>query len=227
MPAAPTYVDGSYSAAFAVSLPVFEAPLPHTSAVLVLRQQWCIALASYSALALNTAHPDYSDYKLVSEGHQVDLGAGVVQWERVYAKVPDTYSEYGGQYTYLFPGFWGQSGININHIEGREPFSENVPTKIEYEFILVGTGGSYSDEFNVPVETPTQYFRSVGSKEVVNILGDSPPLAVATDPRRSVYENMVADDAVSRTSFSITVEVRMERWLGNIWRKSTIKVKAL
>jgi len=63
----------------------------------------------FAALALNTVHPsggltpDYSTFRLVSEGDRRDMTGGVVRWPRQYAIVPDTYSDFE-TYPYSFIG---------------------------------------------------------------------------------------------------------------------------
>jgi len=222
------YTDGTYTTAAAISAPVFEAPFRHTSELLILRQNFCIAQSSYAALALNTAHATYSDYKLVSEGAQTDLGEGIVEWERTYAKVPSTFTEPGGQYAYHFIGLSGTFGPGIESATGRERFTRNVPTLMEHTFHIVGSGQTYTSADLIPLPAVTKYYYALSSAEELetDYLYDDPPATSPTVPTRAEYLDLIDDDtAVS--SYSIIIESQLERWMGNIWRQSTLKTKAL
>jgi len=222
------YTDGTYTTAAATSAPVFEAPLPHTSELLVLRQRFCIAQSSYAALALNTAHGTYSDFKLVAEGAQTDLGEGIVEWERAYAKVPSTFTEPGGQYAYTFIGLSQGEFGEIVAAQGRYPFSRNVPTIMEHTFHIVGSGKTYTSAELIPLPAVTKYYYALSEEQelVTEYLYDSPPATSPTVPTRAEYLDLITDDAAV-DSYSIIIESQLERWMGNIWRQSTLKTKAL
>lgn len=94
----PAYTDGSVlTTAAPAGIPVFQSPIPLTTAKYVFTQEWR-GPVDQSAVALNTPHPssgdtpDYSSYLLVSEGPRRDLGGGEVQWTRTYAQIPASYS---------------------------------------------------------------------------------------------------------------------------------------
>ena len=68
--------------------------------------------ASYAPLALDTVYPAAGSYGvpssptyyLVAEQGQTDLGGGMMQWDRVYARIPTSWSE-GEEFAYTFPAF--------------------------------------------------------------------------------------------------------------------------
>ena len=68
--------------------------------------------ASYSPLPLNTAYtaagsygvPTGATYYLVGEENFADQSGGMMQWERVYAKVPSSWSD-GEEFAYTFPAY--------------------------------------------------------------------------------------------------------------------------
>ncbi len=225
MPAAPTYTDGVWTTALAVSLPVFSAPIPALENRLVLTQEWEIALASYAALTLNTAHPDYATFYLVSEGPHTDLGAGLVRWTRTYAAVPPTHDEFQS-YIYNFIGFLGAyvvyNGTTNILQNGRERFSRRVTARITNEFFLVGSGQTYTSAALIPVISGQSYYAgSINAYYNADYLWDGGSGVAATVPTRSDYQTMIAtgEELVAEDS-------TLTRWMGNIWKRETVRILA-
>jgi hypothetical protein len=224
-----TYTDGDYTVAAPNSLPVFEQPFDGVAADYILRQTWFQLKENKTPIALNTAHPDYADYKLVKEGPETDLGGGVVEWERIYAKVPTSYDEPAGNFIYQFPGFIYNDAEAIEGINPRpDAFSKTVPLQLEHDFFLVGPGETYETWQEIPRIAATKYHIAGHEDWVTTVVGDSPPLATATSPSRAEYEALIAADEATDDSFSIVVEEsKVERWMGNIYRRDTLRVKAI
>lgn len=111
-----TYYKTSSQPAFNVavtsSLPVWENPLPALNQKTVFRQTFVQTAASYSPLSLDTAYPAAGSYGvpssptyyLVAEEGFSDVGGGLMQWDRVYARIPSSWSE-GEEFAYTFPAF--------------------------------------------------------------------------------------------------------------------------
>jgi hypothetical protein len=115
-----TYYKTSAQPAFNVAvtsgLPVWENPIPALNEKTVFRQTFVQTAASYAPLALDTVYPAAGSYGvpssptyyLVAEDGQTDLGGGMMQWDRVYARIPTAWSE-GEEFAYTFPGFIASS----------------------------------------------------------------------------------------------------------------------
>lgn len=99
----PVYYDPRISVATAVTAAVFSAPFPGVNSLYLLTQDYQQFRDDYSPLALNTAHPEFSDFILCSESPQQDIHGGIVQWTRTYAKVPASRTE-GRSIAYPLPG---------------------------------------------------------------------------------------------------------------------------
>ena len=111
-----TYYKTSAQPAFNVAvtsgLPVWENPIPALNEKTVFRQTFVQTAASYAPLALDTVYPAAGSYGvpssptyyLVAEDGQTDLGGGMMQWDRVYARIPTAWSE-GEEFAYTFPAF--------------------------------------------------------------------------------------------------------------------------
>lgn len=222
------YASGDHTVATTVSNPEFSAPFPAVNVDYILRQRFQQTLANFAPLALNTPHPDYTDYVLVSEGDKQDIRGLQCTWERVYAKVPASFSEPGGNYAYNFIGIWGSFGINVSTFTGRDRFTRNVPVKIVRDFFLVGAGQTYQTFEEIPAIAATRYLNSPTGDLDVDYIQDSPPLAVATSPNATQYRALIAADAADPDSYSIVVEdSRIDRWLGNIFMRETRYIKAI
>lgn len=133
----PSWVDGPYAIAKPVSLPEFSSPLPGIATEYVLRQKYQQFRNNFTPLALNTAHPDYSDFLLVEEGPRQEIDGGVVEWVRTYAKVPATWSDWE-TFAYPFIGYlWEVSGVAIR----RAPDPRRVSIRVQYDYFLVPSNG--------------------------------------------------------------------------------------
>jgi hypothetical protein len=146
------YDDGDYTVIQPCSLPELSAPIPTDTTRYILTQDFQQAEANYTPLALNTAYPNTegssagADFKgadtyynagfiLVGEGPLRDMGAGVVQWTRRYARLPNSHAE-ATQVSYQFPGF-----LLFDPLETliRNPFTRLVPGVKKYDYFLAGT----------------------------------------------------------------------------------------
>lgn len=102
----------AFTAAVTVGLPVWEPLLPVPNEKTVFRQSFMQIAASYSPLALDTAYsaagsygvPSTPTYYLVAEENFTDKSGGLMQWDRVYSKVPTSWSD-SEEYVFTFPGF--------------------------------------------------------------------------------------------------------------------------
>lgn len=121
-----TYYKASAQPAFNVavtsSLPVWENPIPALNEKTVFRQTFVQTAASYAPLALDTVYPAAGSYGvpssptyyLVAEDNQTDLGGGMMQWDRVYARVPSAWSE-GEEFAYTFPAFIASASYGVDN----------------------------------------------------------------------------------------------------------------
>lgn len=233
------YVSGDHSAPQPVGLPEFQAPFEHSNVDYLLKQDFQCALNDFAPLALNTPHPDFPEFVLVAESEpKKDVTGGMVKWTRTYAKVPTTFTEPGGNLNYTIIGFAGGASGEIGDLTiavGREPRPKNQECQLTHEFFLVGPDEDYETWEAIPV-TPAQtyvldYHALDPGYDNVNfpttLLRDTPPFGIASVPTRADYETWIAADKADVTSFSIVAEdSTLSRWQGNIYRRTTRRVKA-
>lgn len=234
------WTDGTWTAASAVGNPVMESPIPGDSAAYVLKQDFVIFLANWAALALDTAHGTYSDFKLAEEGPRQDQGGGVCRWTRTYAKVPATYDDWE-MYSYNFIGAAGDFGVNVTTTTGRERKTFPVPCRVHKEFFRCAAGETYTTPGAIPVNKAFVYcFGSLWLQG--DYLGPVDTVPTSTD-----YGSMITDAATNKWSASVATQTiasdgdvtmgtaggqivaedsRIVRWLGNIWCRETRYVLA-
>lgn len=233
MPAARTYSDGKWDQAtaaefLAVSPFVKQVALDGINELLVGTQDYTCQRDSFIPLALNTAHPDDSNFVLVKEDNFQNLGGDIVQWTRTYAKNPaawdneGSYSEPGGTMAYAFIGFVGVTGINVDAVTGRERQVQTVGVRLHREFFLTGPGQTYEDPNDIPIIEEQEYFYGDPSDGLkTDFLGDSPPLDEETTPSRTEYVAMITGGDEIPVQASVVT-----RWMGNIFMRETRYVLA-
>jgi hypothetical protein len=211
--------DGDFTAAVATAKPTFTHPFPEVNAPYILRQPFMQLLSSFSALSLNTAHPDYSDYKLAEESERTPVGAGVVTWIRTYAKLPTAFNQFETT-NYNFIGFFGTFGINNTAVTGRDRFTKTVTSRVYNEFFRVGAGETYATPDLIPIITAQTYY--IGSpSQLTDYLGDDDVLDTASTPDRTAYEAMI-----SAGSEIVSEDSRLTHWLGAYYLRQTRYIKA-
>lgn len=233
---APDYTDGDQTTAQPVSVPEFAAPIPGVATQYVFKQDFQMALASFSTTALLTAHPssgqtpDYSAWLLALESDFRDIGGGQIRWTRTYAKKPSSWNDME-TVNYSFIGFYGLTGINVTAVSGRYRLSRPVPCKVVYDyFIGDGTsqgGATINDITDVPLIAETRYYAPGSATLETDFLADAPPFVTATTPSRATYEGWITADAAGTWSI-VYATSRVTRWLGfgKIYQRETRYVKA-
>jgi hypothetical protein len=104
----------AFNVAVTVGLPVWDVVIPAQNDKVLFRQPFMQLAASYSPLPLDTPYPAAgaygvptgATYYLVAEENFADQSGGMLQWERVYAKVPSSWSD-GEEFAYTFPAYLG------------------------------------------------------------------------------------------------------------------------
>jgi hypothetical protein len=102
----------AFTSAVTVGLPVWDVVIPAQNDKVLFRQPFMQLAASYSPLPLDTPYPAAgaygvptgATYYLVGEENFADQSGGMLQWERVYAKVPSSWAD-GEEFTYTFPAY--------------------------------------------------------------------------------------------------------------------------
>lgn len=241
-----SYRDGMTDAA-SVGIPNFTAPFAGVNIDYVLTQDYMQLLANYTPLALNTAHPDYSDFVLVSEGPHQDQGGGVVRWTRTYAKTPAGRQDYASL-AYNFIGYLGLTGINVTPIQYRPRVVIPVSCRIQYDYFLCGTGGSYATPDLIPTISEYKYYQPVGTFTLIaGVVTGTPtypnpiqaalygiPVDYLSDASGAfgaptAYGRIVIGTVPTRTDYInniIGTEIAAEpsqlsRWQGNIFVRTT------
>jgi len=220
--------DGTFTSASAVGATRKSFPFDGDNSSFIVEQDYMIALSSFSPLALSTAHGTYTDAYLVKESPLQDLGGGIVKWTRTYAQIPATRDEYGSA-SYLFIGFLGvhvapysQYDTLVN--DERDPFQKVVTSRLTKEYFLCAAGQTYTTPSAIPtIEAQSYHFDGHPNNKVLYLVDPAiNTISAETIPSLPDYRDMVTagDEIVAEDS-------TLERWMGNIYVRSTRYVKAL
>ncbi len=248
----PFYVDGDFSVAEPVGLPVFSSPVRSTTAEYTFTQEFMMERKSFRALPLNTPYsygadfnPDMALYVLVSEGPRQDVGGGIVKWQRTYSRVPDSHDEFES-YSYPFIGFegvWtvGNSGSTVN-ATGRPRSSRIVVSRVHHDYFLTGPAPApYLSPSTIPVIAAQRYFAGATPSPATGIeaeyIQDAFSIFPATVPSRTTYNawtqhaidlgfaSGIAPDGDNPGQI-VAEDSRLARWLGNIFLRQVRYVLA-
>lgn len=220
----PIYTSGDFSTAVPCSAPVFIKPFPGVNIDYVLKQDFMRHHDSRAPEELGTAHDVHTDFILVEETEPV-LDGGIERWTRVYAKIPDPFTQ-PTTINYMFPGFYPGRAVIENGVllEGRPPFSKVVPAVIEYDFFEAED----IDEIEI-IRAQHYGFRSSDTEDPypeyikTNILYPAGFIPnVDSDPPIEEYIDWMKGGAEEK--MIVAQDSTVERWLGNIFMRKTIKI---
>lgn len=176
------------------------------------RQQYQQDIASWTPLALNTAHPTGTTYLLVRESEIQNVGGGQQRWYRYFACTPPQRVEYTS-YAAQFPGIYAQ----------RDPLAATTQAKITYDYFLIGSVPTLSQESRVTITGIYDAPLLAGAVYLNNGGG----VLYSTNPSATSYMASVTADAATPSSFSLTPEPQnLSRWVGNFYERTTINIKA-
>lgn len=191
------------------------AAFPGSTAKVLFRQKFQQDIDSWTALTLSTAHGVATTYLLVKEDDFNAIGGGQQTWSRYYACTPPQRVEYTS-YAAQFPGMIGSNN-------NREPTAATSQAKITYDYFLVGTLPSLSQE--------SQFSNSGGFAGPLLsggfYLSNGGGVLYTTTPSLTTYQSWISTDAATSSSFSITAEPQtLSRWEGDFYERRTINIKA-
>lgn len=158
--------------------------------------------------------------------------ADIVTWTRTWATVPLLYNSFS-TISVIYPGYSSIDAGVGGSPAGRPEFSASTRAKIVNEFFLVGPGTIYPNESAISLNSSNQATYSTG--EVLELLGGGVELMSAAGanrpytsiPTSNTYAGWVTTDTNSATSYTLIAEQSgLDHYLGNIWRRSTVRVKA-
>ncbi len=131
-----TYLDGNYTAAQIAEPPDYEIPFANDPKPYINKVKYWQLLASYSDISLGEAGPFGGGYIGLSPGSFKTIGAGLVEFQRMFATVPDTRSEYESHvygYRFVFSGpsyCIDTSPLNVHSRIQFDYFQTNDPDSI-------------------------------------------------------------------------------------------------
>jgi hypothetical protein len=202
----------AFNVAVTVGLPVWDVVIPAQNDKVLFRQPFMQLAASYSPLPLNTAYtaagsygvPTGATYYLVGEEIFADQSGGMLQWERVYAKVPNSWSD-GEEFAYTFPAY-------LNTVSPGSDFAiTSISESGTYYTISSGMSFSAGDSVFVSVSFVRdsvsyyvgQYTKAAGGTSGTNVL--VPAIFPGTGSFGSVAGNMTTEVPYRSTEQSLLI----------------------
>ena len=189
------------------------------SSHIIVSQEHVVTHSSYSPLALNSPHPVFTSCVYVGDTNFGEKLGGLKSFTRQWASIPASYSE-PTSVSYTMPGV-----LNV-----RDPFNTVTKGIYYHEFLLVGSGETYATFDAIPAsgETKASYASSASYSLGAGVYLNAGGAGVSTStPSTSTYVGWMTADSGNATSYSITAEPSyLERYMGNIWERTTLKIKA-
>lgn len=214
-------------------VPYGTYPIVTTSAAnqtaIIIEQEFMVAQAYHSPMPLNTpynpawaigwlnTYASLESCVLVEEGPLEDVGGGIVKFKRRFANVPQSRNEWES-FNYTFPAFTTTLG------KTRQAFNLTYRSRVQFDYILVGTGTTNADISAITIFPPLMLFADEATATTAMLLqGPEVPLqdpvvgvSVGSLPTASQYQGWVL------TGKEVVVEGSiLRRWMGNIFERRT------
>jgi hypothetical protein len=213
--------DGDFTIATAVSDIRESAPFVQfgIATIYVIDQDFCIARAFYSPLAIDTAHPTLAGYFLAKESPYQPVSINhIVKWTRTYSKVPSNFSRPSGTMPYTFPAMLTGDSTTSR----LAPKTMTVNARMQTDFFHT------SDPDSITVIQPQRYVLAAhtdtdaSSSEFGQPIVTNGAAFTETLPNVGAYKTMVA------TEIEIVPEASKitPNWMGNIHMRETLYIKA-
>lgn len=190
------------------------APFEGETARVYFRQQYQQAIDTWTALALDTAHPSATTYLLVRESDFQQIGGGQHRWYRYFACTPPQRVEYSS-YSAQFPGLY----------EKRDPVNATTQAQITLDYFFVPTPGATP---SLAQESRATDANGLDTPLLSGVyLNNGGGILFVTTPSATAYQSSITTDQATPSSYSITAEPQsLSRWIGNFYVRTTLKVKA-
>jgi hypothetical protein len=234
----------SFNEAVAQGQPTIENPLGALEpSHIVITQVYMQKRSAYVAPDENSlCPPDISGGRLAffcGDSARVPYNAAdIVTWTRTWSTVPLIHNAYATT-TVIYPAFLGDVTGSGSARPARSEFEKTTRAKIVYEYFIIGAGTSYKDESAIPlnseneviyydISTPSGDRKDLLAGGVVLTNAASSPSYITTAPTAITYWGWVTTDSANATSYTlISEQSSLENYIGNIWRRITVRVKAL
>jgi len=176
--------QNAFNAVTTIGLPVWETPIPGYDAPIVFRQRFMQTAASFSNATLDTPYsaagsygvPATPTFYLVSEENFSDVRAGLIEWDRVFAAVPDSWSE-PEEYANTYVGYFSSgpgTGFSVTSITvsgAQTVMSSTINTVTVGDSIFISLTYSRSGiSYGIAQSATVVSFSSGASVSISNIL---------------------------------------------------------
>jgi hypothetical protein len=210
-------------------------PFEGDVASFIVEQDYLVLLASYSPVAISTAHGTFTNAFLVRESALENIGAGVVKFTRTYAQIPATRNEYG-TFAFQYPGLYGTLTPPYAFQywtvadDGRDPYLDVGSSRMKHEYFLCAAGQTYATPDLIPI-LPKLAFNIIGNESSRNAyLLKEGVFWSDTNPTVEAWLDLVAGGSGigegAEDGEFIAEDSTIERWMGDIYVRVTRYLKA-
>jgi len=164
----------AFNVATTVGLPVWQPVLPTPNDKVLFRQPFMQTAASYTPLALDAVYPAQGQYGvpssptyyLVAEENFTDVSGGILSWDRVYARVPQSWDD-PEEFVFTFPAYLESATAGSNYaISSITTTGDNIAV---YSSLPFSTGDEVYIAANYVRESETyyigQFIKTVGGTD--------------------------------------------------------------
>jgi hypothetical protein len=204
--------DGDFSTAKAISPLLYSAPIPGVETKYVVTQKFCQQKDSIVPIAIGTEHPDLANFFLVEENIPAMAGGGILTWDRVYSKIPETHSE-PSTISYNFIGYAGLFGNGVG-TTGRGRWTRSVNCEIQHDYFQIGTV-AYPTILDVPRIVAQKYVAGDDARFNVDYLYPAAGPITSSPTLEEYYALIDAETPIAAEDSAL------ERWMGNILVRKT------
>ena len=212
------YIDGVSATARVNGPKRYLAPIENVRASLDVFQQDYVQLKSaYTSLPLASTDPSNPGYYLVGEAAPADLGGGILQWTRTYAKIPDARTRYES-YGWLVPGI-GSEAVYADVSISSFSFSGLVETIITATSSTASLGDTVSVAYTfTDTITGTQYGRRCLRGCLTGTSGTTVKVSPITEPGGTVTLQSLRKVEPGRAPETLEVQsqLQIDYWLPGV-----------
>lgn len=226
--------DGTFTTAAADGSWRKSFPIPGDNTSFILEEDVMVFFANFAPLALNTAHPTFTNAYLVSESPLEDMGGGLARYTRTYAQIPAARDEWATM-TVDFPGLKGAANPPYDQYwvvsdDGSDPVSESVTVRVRYDYFLCAAGQTFATPDAITLY-PKQPFTLVGNENVkAQYLLPAGIYWSDSIPTKEEWIALKAGGGGMGTGANagefIAEKSKIDRYMGNIYFRATAYAKA-
>ena len=185
--------------------PKVTFPFRQDLTAVIYEEEYVQRADHFSPMVLDTPHPHFTKAFLINESNPSRVNGSLFKWTRSYSTIPANRVEFQTT-NFSFPAY---KLLSADTNEIRASFSETCVAKVYFSYQL-------SADPSIDLSFQERFQPLDASSNTCNFVASD------TTPTKLVYEGYVTGSIYIQSQ-----QTAVSRWMGNIWEKQEIKVKAL